>query len=108
MITKDIHSNKETVVDALYMLDLAIKEAKRDKDRILCLITGYGSKGGTHKIRTAVIERLEDYKKSNRIKAYIIGSDIDYSDKYIEFLKFAQGFYNVEKQHNSGIIYISV
>ena len=30
MITKDIHSNKETVNDALYLLDLALKEAKRE------------------------------------------------------------------------------
>ena len=108
MITKDIHSNKETVNDALYLLDLAIKETKRDSDRILCLITGYGSKGGTHKIRTAILERLEEYKKTNRIKAYILGGDIDYGDKYIEFLKSAPKFYNVQKQLNNGVIYIAI
>ena len=108
MITKDIHSNKETVNDALYLLDLAIREAKKDKDRILCLITGYGSKGGTHKIRTAVLEKIEEYKKNNRIKAHILGSDIDYGEKYIEFLKSAKGFYNVEKQCNNGVIYIAL
>ena len=41
MITKDIHSNKETVNDALYLLELAIREAKKDKDRILCLIINF-------------------------------------------------------------------
>ena len=56
---------------------------------ILCLITGYGSKGGTHKIRTAILERLEEYKNSNRIKAFILGGDIDYGEKYIAFLKSA-------------------
>ena len=108
MITKDIHSNKETINDAIYALDLAIKEAKRDKDRILCLITGYGSKGGTHKIRTAILEKLEEYKEKGRIKAYILGSDIDYGEKYIEFLKSAPRFYNVEKQANNGVLYVSL
>ncbi len=108
MITKDIHSNKETVVDALYQLDLAIKEAKRDPDKILCIITGYGSRGGTHKIRSAVLEKLEEYIENKRIKAYILGSDIDFGNKYIEFLKKAPRFYNVLKQCNDGIVYISV
>ena len=108
MITKDIHSNKETVNDALYLLDLALKKAKRDKDNILCLITGYGSKGGTHKIRTAILERLEEYKNSNRIKAFILGGDIDYGEKYIAFLKSAPRFYNVQKERNNGVIYIAL
>lgn len=108
MITRDIHSNKETINDALYQLDLAIKDAKKDKDRILCVITGYGSKGGTHKILNNVLLKLDEYVKNKRIKAYIIGSDIDYGIKYIEFLKMAPGFYNVRKQANKGVIYISV
>ena len=108
MITKDIHSNKETVNDALYLLDLYIKEAKRDKDKILCLITGYGSKGCTHKIRTSIIERLEEYKNKNRIKAFILGVDIDYGEKYIAFLKSAPRFYNVQKERNNGVIYIAL
>ena len=108
MITKDIHSNKETIADALYQLDLAIKEAKRDPDKILCIITGYGSRGGTHKIRSAVLEKLEEYIENKRIKAYILGSDIDFGNKYIEFLKKSPRFYNVQKQCNDGIIYISV
>ncbi|MBR6289121.1 MAG: hypothetical protein IKR19_07295 [Acholeplasmatales bacterium] len=108
MITKDIHSNKETVNDALYLLDLALKEAKRDKDKILCLITGYGSRGGTHKIRTAILDKLSEYKENNRIKAFILGGDIDYGEKYIEFLKSAPRFYNVQKERNNGVIYIAL
>lgn len=108
MITRDIHSNKETINDALYALDIALKDAKRDPDRILCLITGYGSKGGTHKIQTNILLKLEEYLKINKIKAYILGSDIDYGTKYIEFLKMAPKFYNVEKQVNKGVIYIAL
>ena len=108
MYEVDIHSNKETVNDALYLLDLAIKEAKRDSDRILCLITGYGSRGGTHKIRTAILEKLEEYKQNNRIKAYILGGDIDFGEKYVAFLKSAPKFYNVQKERNNGVIYIAL
>ena len=60
MYTIDIHSNKERVNDALYQLDIAIKIARQDKDKILCLITGYGSHNTKHKIKTAIEEKLNE------------------------------------------------
>ena len=106
MYSLDIHSNKETVEQALYQLDIAIKLGKREKDKIIELIVGYGSKGGTHKIRTAVIEKLEEYKSNKRIKDYITGDLIDFGAKHIEFLKAAPEFYNLKKTANKGVIYI--
>ena len=106
MYKLDIHSNKETVDQALYQLDVAIKLAKKEKDKILELVVGYGSSGGTHKIRTSVIEKLDEYKKKKKIKGYISGSDIDFGAKHIEFLKIAPEFYNLEKSANKGVIYV--
>ena len=106
MYKLDIHSNKETVEQALYQLDVAIKLAKKEKDKLLELVVGYGSSGGTHKIRTAVVEKLDEYIKNNRIKGYISGENVDFGALHIKFLKVAPEFYNIEKSANKGVIYI--
>ena len=54
MLTRDIHSNNETVSVALYELKVSIDLTRHDRDKLLCLITGYGSSGKTHKIKTAI------------------------------------------------------
>ena len=88
MITYDIHLNKDNVDTALYNLNIYIKHAKREKDRFLLFITGYGSKGKTHKILTSVLDKLEEYKSKNIIKDYIKGEDVkELNIKYLEFLK---------------------
>lgn len=77
MYTIDLHLKNETVTTALYNLKQAIQLARKSREHIICLIVGYGSKGGTHKIKTACLEELEVLKNRNQIKDYIISSDID-------------------------------
>ncbi|MCR4897903.1 MAG: hypothetical protein K5892_01630 [Acholeplasmatales bacterium] len=51
-------------------------------------ITGYGSKGKSHIVLDAVLEKLEEYKNKNFIKDYIKGQDVKQMNiKYLEFLK---------------------
>ncbi len=107
MYTCDIHSNKETVNDALYMLDRAIQMARSDKDRLLCLIVGYGSKSGHHRIKDGVIEKLNDYKSHNRIKDYILGNNLDLFDPIYLSFKYKERIPDSEKRSkNPGAIYI--
>ena len=83
MYTVDLHPKGATVEDALYNLKIAIKQARGSKDKTLCLIVGYGSTGGTHKIKTNVLLELEELKKKNQIKDFILGSEVDiFSVKY--------------------------
>lgn len=109
MLTRDIHSNREKVSDTIYELEVSIRLAKKDKDKLLCLVTGYGSKGTSHKIKTAVIERLEELKIKNQIKGYLIGSDLDIFN--INYQKFSHRFVIPKEdfnRKNPGIIYIGV
>ena len=109
MFTRDIHSNKETIIQALYELDNSLFLAKRSKEKILCLIIGYGSKGKTHKIHTAIIEKLEEYKKTNKIKDFILGNKLDIFD--LEYQKFKNKEYIPEeekKKKNPGCVYIAI
>lgn len=109
MLTIDIHSNKETINDAKSMCDNAIKMARKDKDKILCLIVGYGSKGTAHKIRSAIVELLEEYKNKKIIKDYISGNELDiFSVKYQSFIGVDRIPESEKKKRNPGAIYISL
>ena len=104
---KDIHSNKETVDVALYELEQAIKMCKRDKDKVLSLIVGYGSSSGHHRIKTAVLEKLEEYKNNNFIKDYIEGNRLDIFDATYQKFKYGHLIKEEDKMRkNPGIIYI--
>ena len=55
MYTVDVHSNKETTKVAIDMLEASLEFGRKDKDRVICLITGYGSKSGHGRIKEAII-----------------------------------------------------
>ncbi|MCM1131587.1 MAG: hypothetical protein NC310_08375 [Roseburia sp.] len=84
MYTIDLHLKNETVETACYNLMENIKLARTSKERVLCLIVGYGSTGGTHKIKTAVLNRLTELKEKNQVKGFIEGNEIDiFNPKYL-------------------------
>lgn len=56
MFTRDIHSHQETTEAAVYDLNQSILLCRRQKEKLLCVIVGYGSKGKTHKIQSAALE----------------------------------------------------
>lgn len=107
MLTVDIHKYKASVKNALEELDVYIGLARKDKDRLLSVIVGYGSTGGTHKIKTGVLDKLEEYKNKGFIKDYILGSELDlFSPKYLSF-KYKERIPTSEKREcNPGKVYI--
>ena len=106
MRSRDIHYGKPTVANALEHLDIFLKDSKRS-EKIVEVITGYGSTGGSSKIKNAVLERLEEYKSTNYIKDYICGNELDiFNLKYQNFKYRDLIPENVKKIRNSGAIYI--
>ena len=103
----DIHSNKETIEIAKYELDQGIIIARKDKDKLLCAIVGYGSSSNKHRIKTAILEYLSELKDKNYIKDYILGSDLDIF--FFNYQSFKYGFRIPEeekKTKNPGAIYV--
>jgi hypothetical protein len=85
MYTVDIHYNGATRLSARYNIDQSIIIARRQPDKLLCLIVGR-SNGGTHKIKTETLNILEEYKNQNKIRDYICGSDLElFSSVFINF-----------------------
>lgn len=106
MISRDIHYGKPTVANALEHLDIFLKDVKRSEE-IVEVITGYGSTGGSSKIKNAVITRLEELKESKYIKDYICGEELDiFNSKYQKFKYISLIPEEVKRMRNKGAIYI--
>ena len=106
MLSRDIHYGKPTVINALEHLDIFLKDSKRS-EKIVEVITGYGSSGGSSKIRTAVIIKLEEYKEKNYIKDFICGDEVDiFNSKYQNFKYKTLIPEEVKRIQNKGAIYI--
>ena len=106
MYTVDIHKHNETVKDAIKELEVAITFGRKEKDRILCVVVGYGSTSGHQRIKTSVIEYLDE-KIGKGIKDYLIGSEVDIFNPRYQKCKFGsklpkEAFWD----KNPGIIYI--
>lgn len=109
MYTADIHSNFETVKEAIYNLDIAISFARKEKDKLLCLIIGYGSKGTKHKIKTEILNKLNEYLDNKKIKGYLVGSEIDiFNGNYQKFIYKDRIPEKDKIIKNPGAIYIAV
>ena len=109
MFTRDIHSNKETIIQAWYELDNSIFLAKKAKEKIVCLIIGYGSHNTSHKINTAILEKLAEYKSVGKVKDYIMGNKLDMFDLDYQKFKNKELIPEVEKRKkNPGCVYISI
>ena len=106
MRSRDIHFGKPTVTNALEHLEIFLKEVKRS-EKIVEIITGYGSTGGSSKIKNAVILRLEEIKSTKYIKDYICGNELDiFNSKYQNFKYKALIPDEVKKVQNKGAVYI--
>ena len=106
MLSRDIHYGKPTVANALEHLEIFLKEVKRS-EKIVEVITGYGSTGGSSKIKNAVLERLEQLKANKYIKDFICGNELDiFNKKYQNFKYLSLIPDDIKKIRNSGAIYI--
>ena len=106
MLSRDIHYGKPTVLNAIQHLKLFLKESKRS-EKIVEVITGYGSTGGTSKIKSAAIEFLDEMIEGKYIKDYICGNELDiFNHKYQNFKYRSLLTDEVKKRRNPGAIYV--
>ncbi len=109
MFIIDLHLKNETVNTAIYNMKQAIILARKSKEHVICFIVGYGSKGGSHKIKTACLEELERLKNINQIKDYIISSDIDIFNIKYQTLKGKEYLdSNIKNRKNPGEIIVII
>ena len=107
MFTRDLHLKGASVSSALHDLEQTLILARKSKERVVCLIVGYGSSGGTHKIKSAILEELDKKQLKNNIREYIVGSDLDlFNPKYLN-MKFKELIpEDVKRKRNPGEIIV--
>lgn len=106
MLSRDIHYGKPTTYNAIEHLKLFLQNVKKS-EKIVEVITGYGSSGGSSKIKNATKKYLDELIKNKYIKDYIWGNEIDiFNSKYQNF-KYKSLIPDVERnKRNSGSVFI--
>lgn len=87
----DLHASGMYVDDALAKLDRVIS-ANRGRGGLFAVITGYGSSGGTSKIKSAVLAACRKYLRERHIKGFLDGEKAGdmFSPEFLAFPNAAE------------------
>ncbi len=106
----DIHPRGARVDEALTMLDHVISRSRAESPVLCAVITGYGSSGGTSKIKSAVIAACGKYVAQNHIRGFLDGEfagDI-FSPEHLAFPDSSLIPPMYKRCPNPGIVFIAV
>ncbi len=103
----DLHPKGTRVDDALAMLERIISR-ERTRHGLFAVITGYGSSGGTARIKASVLAACADYLRKNHICGYLDGEKAgDFlSAESLSFPRYADIPVAYKRSGNPGVIFI--
>ena len=106
----DLHVRGMRVDDATSELDRLISRARNGGVRVFGVVTGYGSSGGTSRIKSAVLAACRKYLKQNHIRGFLDGEhagDI-FSKQFLSFPDTGAIPVAYKRSPNPGIVFIAV
>ena len=106
----DLHARGMRVDDAMSELDRLISRARNGGVRVFGVVTGYGSSGGTSRIKSAVLAACRKYLKQNHIRGFLDGEhagDI-FSKQFLSFPDTGAIPVAYKRSPNPGIVFIAV
>ena len=106
----DLHVRGMRVDDATSELDRLISRARNGGVRVFGVVTGYGSSGGTSRIKSAVLAACRKYLKQNHIRGFLDGEhagDI-FSKQFLSFSDTGAIPVAYKRSPNPGIVFIAV
>ena len=106
----DLHPRGAHVDDALSGLERIISSARAHGPKLFAVITGYGSSGGTSRIKSSVLAACAKYKRQHHIRGYLDGEFAGdmFSPQFLAF-PMAYDLPNYYKRSpNPGIVFICV
>ena len=106
----DLHGRGMLVDDALVMLERLISSARSGGPGLFAVVTGYGSSGGTSKIKSAVLAACRKYKKQNHIRGFLDGEKAGdmFSEEFLAFPDAASIPVVYHRVANPGVVIIRV
>ena len=106
----DLHAHGMRVDDALAKLDRLVSSARGGGPRLFAVVTGYGSSGGTSRIKSAVLAACRAYRRQNHIRGFLDGEfagDV-FSEQFRAFPGAASIPARYHRSPNPGIVFIRV
>ena len=106
----DLHVRGMRVDDATSELDRLISRARNGGARVFAVVTGYGSSGGTSRIKSAVLAVCRKYLRENHIRGFLDGEhagDI-FSRQFLSFPDTGAIPVACKRSPNPGIVFIAV
>ena len=106
----DLHERGMRVDGALAALERIIASARGSGPKMFAIVTGYGSSGGTSRIKDAVLGACRKYRRLNHIRGFIDGEKAaDFlSPEFLAFPDMASIPASYRRSPNPGIVIISV
>ena len=106
----DLHANGMRVDDALARFDRIVSAARNGGDKVFAVVVGYGSTGGTSRIKTALLDACKKYIRQNHIRAFLDGEYAGdmFSPQFMAFPDFPQIPIQYRRCPNPGMIFVSV
>lgn len=106
----DLHAHGMRVDDALESLERLVSRARGGGPRLFAVVTGYGSSGGTSRIKSAVLAACRTYRRQNHIRGFLDGEfagDV-FSEQFLAFPGAASLPARYCRSPNPGIVLIRV
>ena len=98
------------VDDATSELERLVSWARSGGARVFGVVTGYGSSGGTSRIKSAVLSACRKYLRENHIRGFLDGEyagDI-FSKQFLAFPDCGLIPIGYKRSPNPGIVFIAV
>ena len=106
----DLHPRGMRVEDAIARLERIVSAARAGGPSLFAVVTGYGSSGGTAKIKGAVLAACRRYLRQRHIRGFLDGEfagDI-LSPQCMAFPDVARLPASARRSPNPGVVYICV
>ena len=110
MTEYDIHKPQMYVDDALSDLERIISHERAAGSGVFAVVTGYGSTGGTSKIKSAVLAACRRYLRQNHIRGYLDGEKAGdmFSPEFLSFPGTEKIPVGYKRSSNPGVVFIAV
>ena len=106
----DLHPRGARVDDALAQLDRIVSAARSGGPSLFAVVTGYGSSGGTARIKESVLAACRRYRRQNHIRGFLDGEFAGdmFSSQFMAVPDAALLPISARRSPNPGVVYICV
>ncbi len=106
----DLHGRGMRVDDALAEFERLVSAARGGGPKLFAVVTGYGSSGGTSRIKSAVLAACRTYRRQNHIRGFLDGEFAGdmFSEPFLAFPDAASLPAHYQRTPNPGLVFVRI